>query len=59
MNAFAPTYASLAKPAPARPPLPLLLSSIQSLMDARRAARDQAVIRPKAPAPRPVPPSTL
>lgn len=59
MNAFAPTYAGLSKPAPSRPPLPLLLSSIQSLMDARRTARDQAGYRPKAPARRPVPPSAL
>ena len=59
MNAFAPTYAGFSKPAPARPPLPLLLSSIQSLMDARRATRDQAINRPKEPARRPVPPSAL
>lgn len=59
MNAFAPTYAGFSKPAPARPPLPLLLSSIQSLMDAHRAPRDQTVNRPKEPAHRPVTPSAL
>jgi hypothetical protein len=49
MNAFAPTSTGLSQPAPARPPLPLLLSSIQSLMDARRAPRARTAIRAEQP----------